>query len=493
MQPIMPSVFLVVLAATLLRLIFAASTGLGIDESYMVAAAHQFDASYFDHPLASWWLELSSRFIFGSAAPIVVRLPFILLSALSSSLIYFITARLFTKKAAFWAVVGYTISPVFSLAFGCWVLPDGPLDTALLGLVYCLIRALCLSDKNSAAQPLWWWGVGICGGLAMLSKYSAALVMAGAVFAILSDTRSRQSLKHIGPYGAAILAILLFSPIIFWNAQHGWQSFSFQGARATGFRFQPLAPFSILGGEALYILPWLWVPMMALLFQGLLRGPRDRARWLLCLMALPPIALFALIGLWSSTRILYHWATPGYLMLFPLLGAWAAQFTARTRNLTAGISATLLAGAALLVSAEIQFGIIPALDTMFPLGHSPLIQAIDWRSIQQDVPARTKAIACLRWFDAGKIGYALRDRNIIVTVLGDEPHEFGITAPPASLLGQDVLLIASPGDPALIQQNYAPYFRTLAPGPTLTIKHDGVTLQRLPTIIGSDLLTVPPN
>ncbi len=76
MQLGMNPTVLVILLACAMRLVFAASTGLGIDESYMVAASGQFDASYFDHPLASWWLELGSRFIFGNAAPLVVRLPF---------------------------------------------------------------------------------------------------------------------------------------------------------------------------------------------------------------------------------------------------------------------------------------------------------------------------------------------------------------------------------------------------------------------------------
>ncbi|MBU6398587.1 MAG: glycosyltransferase family 39 protein, partial [Rhodospirillales bacterium] len=126
MQARMNATLLVVLIALGFRLLLAGGSGLGIDESYMVAAARHFALSYFDHPLASWWLELASRSLFGSAAPIVVRLPFVALSGLSSWLLYLITRRLFGQKAGFWAVVAFTIAPVFSLAFGSWVLPDGP-------------------------------------------------------------------------------------------------------------------------------------------------------------------------------------------------------------------------------------------------------------------------------------------------------------------------------------------------------------------------------
>ena len=74
-----------------------------------------------------------------------------------------------------------------------------------------------------------------------------------------------------------------------------------------------------LAGEALFVLPWLWLPMMILFVRGFRRDvawPRRLLVWL----ASPPITVFALISAWSRQRILYHWAAPGYLMLFPLLG-----------------------------------------------------------------------------------------------------------------------------------------------------------------------------
>ncbi len=45
-----------ILASSAMRLAFAASLGLGIDESYMVAAGREWQLSYFDHPPIAWWL-----------------------------------------------------------------------------------------------------------------------------------------------------------------------------------------------------------------------------------------------------------------------------------------------------------------------------------------------------------------------------------------------------------------------------------------------------
>lgn len=491
MQAGMNSPFLIVLVALALRFCLAAGTGLGIDESYMVAASSHFSLSYFDHPLASWWLELGARHIFGSNAPVVVRLPFILLSGVSSWLLYLITKRLFGLRAGFWAVVAYSIAPVFSLAFGSWVLPDGPLDAALLAFLYALIRALGLPGSKPAAH--WWVLAGLFGGLAMLSKYNAGLVLAGAGFAVLLDPAGRRQLACFWPWAGVFLALALASPIFIWNAQHHWMSFDYQGGRALGVRLRPLMPLNIWGGEALYVLPWLWVPLVWVLFRGFAGGPKSRPGWLLAWAGVIPVLLFALVGLWSHTRILYHWAMPGYLMLFPLLGAWAARRNQLLVGYVSLASGALLAGAVFVIIGCTQLGLPGALAQSFKLGKSPMLQAIDWTSISPALPPGIDAIAAQRWFDAGKIGYALRRDgiNLPVTVFGDQPHQFALTVPPSGLLGKTILLIAMPGDPAQTYAAFAPDFARLKRGPYLRVTDHGRLLLNIPTFIGTDLQKTP--
>ena len=493
------SVILVVAISGLLRLALAAFSGLGIDESYMVAASDRFAASYFDHPPASWWLELGSRWLFGSQMPIVVRLPFVLLSVLSSFLLYRLTSRLYGGRAGFWAVVAYSISPVFSLAFGSWVLPDGPLDTALLAAAYGMTRALGIAEIETRPQPEWWWLAGAAAGLALLSKYNAMLTLAGAVLFLLTDPRSRPHLRTLRPWAAGLLAVAMFLPVIAWNANHGWQSFHYQGGRASGLRLHWSAPFNIWAGEALFVLPWLWLPMVALLISALGHGPKARANWLLSMLAVIPVALFAIIGIWSSTRILYHWAAPGYLMLFPLLGQWVAGLRLRAAwwvRSAAMTSAVLLAAASVLMIDEVGFAVVPGFSDLFPPGKSPLLQVIDWTSIRTELEARGAlnnpklAVAALRWYDAGKIGYALQGA-LPVTVFGPEPHQFGISTPPASLLGRDILIIAMPGDISAIAAKLAPDFDSITAAPALTVTSHGKTLLFIPVLLGKVLHKTP--
>ena len=125
-----------------MRLAFGAALGLGVDESYMVASGRVLGIGYYDHPPVSWWLSWGAAHVFGVETPIAVRLPFIALFALSTWLMYRLGIATADARAGLWAAVLLNLSPVFGVTTGTWVLPDGPLDCALLGAALCLVRAL---------------------------------------------------------------------------------------------------------------------------------------------------------------------------------------------------------------------------------------------------------------------------------------------------------------------------------------------------------------
>jgi 4-amino-4-deoxy-L-arabinose transferase-like glycosyltransferase len=262
-----------ILATAVLRIALAWAAGLGVDESYMVAAGRELAWGYFDHPPLAWWLSAGIAKLTGSEAAIVVRLPFIALFAASTWLMFTWTREMFGPRAGLWAAVALNMAPVLGVTTGGWVLPDGPLDAALLGFGLCLQRSL----QNGLWR--WWLGAGLCAGLALLSKYIAVLTLAGAVVVVL--TIGRHWLSRPQPWVAALLAAALFTPVIAWNATHGWASLVFQGARAGVRKLDLAAPFATLAGEALFLLPWLWLPLAVLWARALLRGPKDPAPWLL--------------------------------------------------------------------------------------------------------------------------------------------------------------------------------------------------------------------
>src|ERR1700737_4863977 len=138
-----------ILGTFLARLVFSAALGLGIDESYMVAAGRKLQLSYFDHPPLPWWLAWGMAHLTGSESAFVVRLPFEALFALTTWLMYRVTATLFDPEGGLWAAVVLNLAPVLGVTAGTWVLPDGPLFAALLGALACLVPAL-RSDGRAA-------------------------------------------------------------------------------------------------------------------------------------------------------------------------------------------------------------------------------------------------------------------------------------------------------------------------------------------------------
>ena len=422
-----------IVAGTAVRLLMAAAIGLGIDESYMVAAGRSFRLGYFDHPPISWWLAAGATWLAGGEADVVVRLPFILLFALSTWLMYRLAAALFGARAGLWAAVAFNLSPVFTVSTGGWVLPDGPLTCALLAAALCLVRAL------EADGWRWWLAAGAAAGLALLSKYTAVLTLFGAFIYLASQPAHRVWLRRPQPYAAALLAAGLFAPVIVWNAKHHWASFAFQGGRAAERGMHPFGPLAVLGGEALFVLPWIWLPMLAKALGALAAGPADRRRWLPLCLGAPPVVLFALVGLWSR-HVLFHWAAPGYLMWFPLLGAALADWPrALVRRATAATAVMLLTGLT-LVASEVRW-------SWLPLRGDPAVQARDWTALRPALAARGlldrpgTVVAATTWHEAGKIGLALGP-GTTVTCLGPDPREFGFAAPASGFQGRDVLIIA---------------------------------------------------
>ena len=483
--------FYLILITTLLRLGFAWAVGLGVDESYMVASGRTLSLGYFDHPPASWWLSWGASHLLGTEAPIAVRLPFILLFALSTWLMFRLGSAVADRRVGFWAAALLNLSPVFGITSGTWVLPDGPLDCALLGAALCLVHALPARGWRALA---WWGGAGICAGLALFSKYSAVLTISGALLYLATSRAHRFWLRRPEPYLAVILAAAVFAPVIVWNAENDWASFAFQGERAVGVRFRPFAPLTTLGGEALFVLPWIWLPMMILLLRTLRGGATVWRYWLLACLALPPIVVFAAISAWSSQRVLFHWAAPGYLMLFPLLAAATVPRLQRAWvRWTIGGTAALAITVVAVIGAQTRFDVLG--DALAPaMRKDPTIEGIDWVSLRTDLTARgllrpDTIVAVPNWRDGGKIAYAL-GAGTTVLCLNPDAREFGVAAPPARFVGQDVLVLAmGPADRSAA--DLARAFTAVETLPPATVRLNGRVLAEVAVLRGHGFRGVP--
>jgi 4-amino-4-deoxy-L-arabinose transferase-like glycosyltransferase len=474
-------------AAFAARLVFASALGLGIDESYMVAAGRKLQLSYFDHPPIAWWIAWAAAHLSGSEDPVVLRLPFIALFGVTTFLMYRLTSALFSREAGLWSAVVLNLAPVFGISSASWILPDGPLFAALLGAASCLVAAL---RSNGRAAWGWWLGSGVCAGLALDSKYSAALTILGAVGFLLTEPGSRRWLARPHPYAAGLAASVIFLPVLIWNAENGWVSFLFQSGRAEGW-LHPFGPVTTLAGAAAFLLPWIWAPLLACGFLALRGGPSDRERWLLVCLAAPPLVAFTAASLWGN--VLFHWASPAYLMLVPLLGDAVARHCRSSRAVRvwlAGTAGFVLLGSSLFAS-EVKFNWLPAIIGDFQLGKDPSFDMVDWGSLRDELAQRgllerpKTVVAALRWSDAGKIDYALGGR-LPVICLGPDARQYGLMARHDDYTGSDVLIVTRVPFQKILGQ-YWFMFDSIEPMAPVTILHAGRPALQLNLLLGHRL------
>lgn len=484
----------IIALGTLARVVAGAVTSLSVDESYAVSVTRRLTLSYFDHPPLAFWIPGVVGKLTGSEAALVLRLPFIALFAGTSWLLYRLTARLFGERAGACAALLLTVSPVFTFSTGGWVIPDGPLMFAMLAAALCLERILVEGDD--ARSWRWWLGAGLFAGLAMLSKYHGVFVAFAALLFTATRRDARRWLLRPEPYVAAALALALFSPALIWNAEHAWVSFRYQGDRgAPSGGVHLLDLFRSLGGQAAYLLPWIWVPAAWLLVKALAGGPADKRAWFLACLAVGPIAFFTLPALGGHPG-LPHWEAPGWLFTFPLLGAAADRLLTRApvrgRVWLAGSALTYGAIWVLGVS-QMALGWVGSMAPALVRRGDPSWELVGWQELApvlaaRGLPGPNGFVAATRWMDAGKAAYALGPAVPVVCVC-EHPHHFHFLNPQERFLGRDAVLVLPPDADTGAVAPLLAHFRFVQPLGSVVVHRLGRAEFRLPLYLARGFLS----
>jgi len=449
---------------TALRLVLAAALGLGVDEAYTVSVAHDLGLSYYDHPPLQYWIVHLFLPLLGDGR--AARLPFIALFAASSWLLYRLTRRLFDAQAGVVAVTALNCSACFTFGLGNLVLPDGPLMFALLAAALVLARGLFTQGEPTPTALATWLQVGFWVGVASLSKYHALLFAAGILLFLVTVPSRRQLLRQPAPWLGALLALAVATPVIVWNMQHHGVSIAFQAGRGRGSGgLHPGYVLANIAGQAIWMLPWIFVPLVVAAGRALRAGPGHQRSWYCVSLALPTLTIFTLIPLWTRVG-LPHWQMPGWLLLFPVLGEWATRTLAPAALRRWGIAAGVLvvAVAAVIVGeAATGYGRILA-PALFAAG-DPTLDAFEWGQLPRELAARGLLragtfVITTNWIYAGKIDQAFHDA-VPVVVFGSNPKQFGLRYDPHSLVGRDAIVVAPDDSMDGIASALQPYFDSI--------------------------------
>jgi 4-amino-4-deoxy-L-arabinose transferase-like glycosyltransferase len=482
------SLLALILLSALVRLAAASMLGLGNDEAYHFLYAMHPALSYYDHPPVLAWVEMGFLGLSGSPfSPLALRLGFIILFAGSTWLMARIARRLYGPRAGFLAALALNATGYYGLAASTFALPDGPLLFFWLLTIDRLMSALEQPDRMVA----WVW-VGLAWGGAMLSKYHAVFLPAGTLLLLLLHPPLRKLLTRPGPYLAAALGLLAFSPVLIWNAANGWASFLFQGGRAVGGLVpRPDYLATALVAQLGYFFPWIWIPLVLLLLRGMRqwsRPKRDDERLLLC-MAVVPVSIFAAVAIFRP--VLPHWGLIGLVSLFPALGRqWLGDWERRPERARRWISVAAVFPLILLAVTLIEYrtGWLQRAPGsrwgLFTARTDPTADLYGW----DEVASRLDELGVLDdpgtflftryWYQSAQLAHAIRLRRPVLCYNIDDPRGFAFWSDPDDSIGRDGILIEVNDDVSPIFF-YRRWFRGESPLARFTIERGGKPIRRV--------------
>ncbi|RDE07984.1 glycosyltransferase family 39 protein [Pelagibacterium lacus] len=476
---------LVLIAVTfVLRMIGATLVGWGTGEAYYLASARQFHLSYFDQPPLSLWTIWATLQLTGSEALPVIRLPFVVMFAVSTWLVFDITRRIHTPLAGFYAALIVNACVLFSLSIGSWTQPDAPMLLFWLATLRVLVS---IFFGSGARRPWLMWGLGgLFLGLTFLSKYHAIFLAGGTGLFLLANSTQRHWLRHRAPWMAVAIALVVFSPVLVWNAQNDWASFGFQGGRAvetqSGLRWDGL--LRMVWGQLLYMVPWLAIPALWVGGRALAAGPRGQfptgavpgAAALLAYLGWPSIVFFTLVALWSDTQFHFHWQAPGYLMLFVLMGAWAANRDGRAIRIWLYDSATATFVILALLVSHAATGWARA---VFPGDwEDPTALQLPWTELGTALADRgafgegEAFVMGINWIDCGYIDTQVAGR-LPLACLGADTRNLAYNFTPAEHRGWNAYVVVQTRNPERAAEQLADRFSAIEHLETLSIARNG--------------------
>jgi hypothetical protein len=456
---------LITAAAGLARLLLGATTPLFPDETYYWEWSRHLAAGYFDHPPMVAWLVKFGTLLLGHT-PLGVRFGPIVAGVIAGICIAAAAGRLAGSRAAVIAALVFACMPL-SAAGLILATPDAPLFAAGALLIYSVLRAL-EHPPGSTPATRWWCTAGVALGVAVASKYTAVLLPAGLLVALLTAPSLRGHLRSAGPYVATLISLVVFAPVIAWNARHDWASFAFQlqhgltAARGSVLRRE----LDLLGGQAGLVTPILFVLMVIAAWRA--RAPRER---LLAVMGAVVFAFFA----YSATRrrVEANWPAlayvPGTLLLAAQVGGvrWS-------RWLRAGV--VLAAVVTTVVYVNTVTPILP-----IPARRDPVARSAGWGDLAHAVDLERKRtgalVAAERYQDASELAFHLDGQpETFALNLTTRPNQYDWWPRLSSRLRRDdaVILVVDelPGAHPAVEL-LAPHFSAVRQRELVTLARDG--------------------
>jgi len=189
------------------------------DELYYIACSKRLAWGYVDQPPLSIFILAASRLIVGNSIFWLRFLP----AVASGFTVFFagkITIELGGKVVAIAsACLSLVLCPIFLGMFSIFSM--NAFDWLLWAMVFYFVVRLIRTGN-----PKQWLAIGVTAGLGLLNKIDFLWFGAGVAIGMLLTPHRKYFLTR-WPYIAGAIALLIFSPYIFWNIKHNFADLEF--------------------------------------------------------------------------------------------------------------------------------------------------------------------------------------------------------------------------------------------------------------------------
>lgn len=315
------------LALAALRLAFNALDLIPVhfDEAQYWAYGRELALGHYSKPpLVGWLIRLSTGLLGDTAFALRFFAPLAHLAVGAG--IFVLARRLYDARTGFWSAVIYSAAPGVSISAG--LMTTDPVMMAGWALaLYGFARAMEVAPGRKTPEPwAWWAAAGLGVGLGMMAKYTAVALPLGLLgYALLSREGPVASSRRKGAALAALVALLVLSPNIAWNAAHGFVTVTHLGENSEvgrGSMFNPGELGEFLGAQLGVIGPIAFAAVLASLVLAVV-APAHRHDWrerLLAWATAPLLAAMCVQALLSSANA--NWAAPAYVGGSVLAARW---------------------------------------------------------------------------------------------------------------------------------------------------------------------------
>jgi dolichyl-phosphate-mannose-protein mannosyltransferase len=303
-------------AFALLKLAIARKLELLPIEAYSWMWSQHPQLGYFDHPALTSWIVRASTALAGHSF-LGVRALTVACSIATVWLVFDAVQRLWDERTAEHVALLVMLLPITAIN-GAEAVPDSPLLLFWSAALWAFARAL------TEGRTLFWQVGGLFLGLALDSKYHAAILALGLVAFLALSPDLRGWLRRRELYLSALVALAVFYPTLLWNADHGFRSFLYQGSRVGGQPFTVKELGNFLLTQFLMVTPVVFAQACAAGGRGLWRW--RESPWperLLVAASMPTLLLFAAVACVRPVRA--NWPAPGYLGVVALAGIAAVR------------------------------------------------------------------------------------------------------------------------------------------------------------------------